>query len=547
MIVAMWTADGAEPKHATVLIRGGTVIDGTGAPGRVADVAISGDRIVEIAPNLAYRADRTVKANGMVVAPGFIDSHNHSAAALLAPARRMNESFLRQGVTTVMLGPDGETSPAQMREMLDKFSAQGIGTNVGFYVGHNGIRTEVLGKDQNRAPTAAELGRMESLVREGMEFGAVGLSTGLMYTPGLFSSTGEVIALAKQVEPFGGVYETHVRDPNKAVLSSDWEAIEIARQAGIPLNLTHLTTPGKDTRGLMRAVIDLVEDAQKEGMAIVADQYPYPAVATAQLWAVLNYPNKLALDSRDKIRAALRDSKSRALIREETVSGGESGFSQYKASGPNSILVLSSPDLPAYENKFISEVAAERGVDGFEAVAYLLENSKADVVVSLGGFYEEDMRMLTTRPWVMIASDGDVPRIGPAANLSESFRSLHPRATGAFPRVLGKYVREEKLLEIEDAVRRMTSAPAQFLNLPQRGKLAPGHAADLVIFDPKTIADRSTWKEPNLAPVGIATVIVNGELALDDGKLTDAAAGRFVRHDAPALPLSSPNKHSQRQ
>jgi N-acyl-D-amino-acid deacylase len=524
-----------ETSHVDLLIRQGTVVDGTGAPPRVADVAVSGERIVEVGRHLKVSARQDMDARGMVVAPGFIDLHNHSDEALATAEGFLNEAFLRQGVTTVVLGPDGELAPAAIEALLQKYRDRGVGTNVAFYVGHNGIRTEVMGGEQNHAPGAAELARMEDLVRQGMESGAVGLSTGLMYSPGLFSETDEVVALAKQVKPFGGVYETHVRDPNKALLQSDWEAIDIARQASIPVDLTHLTTPGKNNRGLMRAVLDLIENARREGITVVADQYPYAAIATIQLWGVLAYPQDLALHDREAIRAALRDPDGRARIRAETLSGGRSGFSQYKASGPGSILVLSCPDLPAYEGRFITDIAAERGVDGFEAIVFLLENTRADIVVSLGGFYEEDMRRLMIKPWAMFASDGAVSGSNDSAG---GFSSDHPRATGTFARVLGKYVREERVLTLEEAVRKATSAPADFLKLEKRGRISPGSIADLAIFDPRVICDRSTWKEPHAPPVGVVSVLVNGRFALRDGALTGIAAGQFVRRAAPAVVLN---------
>lgn len=527
---------GALNAPIDLLIKGGTVVDGTGRPRYEADVAIAGDKIVAVSRHLDIHARRTIDVHGLVVAPGFIDIHNHSVGALASRTDYLNEAFLRQGVTTVVLGPDGEFSPATIRELLRKFRAHGVGTNVAFYVGHNGIRTEVMGTRQDRAPTAAELARMERRVREGMKMGAVGLSTGLMYSPGLFSNTGEVIALAKQVKPYGGVYETHTRDPNKALLQSDWEAIEIGREAGVPVDLTHLTTPGKYNRGLMGAVIDLVENARHEGLNVVADQYPYPAVATMQLWGVLDYPPELANASRDQIRAALRDPPTLARIRQETFTGGSSGFSQYKASGPDSILILSCPDMPAYEGRFLSDIAAERNVDSFDAAVYLLEHARSDTVVSLGGFYEEDMRRLMVQPWVMTASDGIVGSAWEPENAR--FLSDHPRARGTFPRVLGRYVREERLLTLEDAVRKATSAPASFLRFSSRGRIAPGYSADITIFDPRRIIDRSTWKDPDKLAAGVVYVLVNGQFVIRASKLTGTAAGRFVRPVEPAVLLS---------
>jgi N-acyl-D-aspartate/D-glutamate deacylase len=472
-----------------------------------------------------------IDARNRIVSPGFVDAHNHADAGLQSEAEHLNEQFLSQGVTTVVLGPDGEHSPARIEALLTSFARRGTGTNVAFYVGHNGIRSEVMGGRQNREPSRSELDRMTTLVRQGMLLGAVGLSSGLMYSPGLFSETDEIVALASAVAPFDGIFEVHVRDPHRALLQSQWEAIEVARRAKVPLDLTHLTTPGKHHRGLMNAAIEQIEDARREGIQVVADQYPYPAVMTIQLWGVLNYPREMGTPTRAAIRAALRDPQLRARIREETLSGGATGFSQLKASGASSLLIMAAPDLPQYEGWFVSDVAAELALDGFDAVADLLDRSKADIVVSLGGFAEEDMRKLMERPWVMIASDG-AARIG---SRSSPFASPHPRSTGTFPRILGRYFREEGVLALTEAVRRMTSAPSEFLGLADRGRLIEGAAADIVIFDPRTVSDRSSWKEPELLAVGIETVLVNGKVALRNGQVTGAAPGMLLRRGQRAI------------
>jgi N-acyl-D-amino-acid deacylase len=521
------------PEHVDVLIRGGTVIDGTGAPRKPADVAIKGDRIWAVGDDLRVAPTTVIDARGKIVAPGFIDAHNHSPPQLTTPGLHLNETFIRQGVTTVVGGPDGEVSPAELRQLLAAYRKSGVGTNVAFYVGHNSIRAEVMGKSQDRAPTAGELERMRALVREGMQAGAVGFSTGLMYSPGLFSETDEVVALAREVAPFHGIYESHVRDPHRALLQSDWEAIEIGRQAGIPVDLTHLTTPGKNNRGLMKAVIALIENARHDGIDVVADQYPYTGVAVATLREVLRYPQELHLPahSPESMKAALRDPTKLAHIRRETFSGGSSGFSFYKSSGPASILILVCPGCEQYEGKFVSEVAAEKQVDGFDAVVDLLLGVKDDIVVSMGGFFEEDVQILMKQPWTMIASDGAI---------ATSDERSHPRYTGTFPRVLGHYVRDLHLLTLEDAVRKMTSAPADFLGLNGRGRLGAGTAADIVVFDPGTIADRSTWKSPSAAPVGVSDVLVNGVPVLAGGSMTGHAPGRYLERGGTSRSLAPP-------
>jgi N-acyl-D-aspartate/D-glutamate deacylase len=274
---------------------------------------------------------------------------------------------------------------------------------------------------------------------------------------------------------------------------------------------------------LEKAILDLVENARKEGMQVVADQYPYNAVATMQLWATLNYPAALNLHGRDEIRAALKDPEKRALIRRETITGGPSGFSQYKASSPDSLLVLVCPGCEALEGKFISEIAAQRNTNGIDAIADLLVNTPGDIVVSAGGFYEESVRAIMRQPWTMISSDG-----APEGHRMRPFGSEHPRSTGAFPRVLGVYVREQKVLTLEDAVRKMTSATADFLGLNGRGRLKAGAAADVVIFDAQKIKDRSTWKDPGAAPVGVIDVIVNGTPVMKDGVMTGKAPGQYL-------------------
>lgn len=508
-----------------LLIRGGTVVDGTGAPRRRADVAISNGQIVAIGRQLSVTPRAQIDAAGLVVAPGFIDSHNHSAITLTTEEGSLNKAFVQQGVTTVVVGADGEQSPDRMETLVASYSKRGIATNIAFYVGHNGVRQAVLGDDQDRAPTPEELARMQALVRKGMEMGAVGFASGLMYTPGLFAETDEVVALAKAAAPYGAVYETHVRDPHRALLQSNWEAINIGRQAGIPVQLTHLTTPGKQHRGLMRNVIEQIEDARRDGITVVADQYPYNAVATTTAWALLGLPEELKLKTREDIRAALRDADKRALIRRETLTGGKSGFSQFKASGPSSILILSCPGCADQEDRFLVEAAAARRLDGFDALVALLLEASDDIVVSLGGFYEEDVQRLMVQPWTMIASDGYIPDIVFGAG----FGTAHPRSTGTFPRVLGRYVRELRLLTLEDAVRKMTSAPADFLGLEGRGRVRVGAVADLTIFDPKTVADASTWKQPLTPPRGIMHVLVAGKPVLRDGASTGERPGTFVR------------------
>jgi len=521
-------------KLADVLIVGGTVVDGTGGPPTEADLAVTDGRISAIGAHLRVPSRTMIDAHNQVVAPGFIDAHNHSPPQIARPALHLNETFIRQGVTTVVGGPDGECSPRDIERFVSAYRKTGIGTNVAFYVGHNSIRTEVMGASQSRAPTSAEVEQMRALVRKGMQAGAVGFSTGLMYSPGLFSETDEVVALAQEVVPYHGIYETHVRDPEHALLQSNWEALDIARQAAVPLDLTHLTTPGKYHRGLMRAVIEQIEKAREDNLSVVADQYPYTAIATAQLQEVLNYPPDLHVQAKSlqAVQAALRDPQQRARIRQETLTGGASGFSLFKSAGAAAILVLVCPGCEHEENRFLVDIAAQRQVEGFDAVVALLSQAQGAITVSMGGFFEDDLQRLMKMPWTMIASDGGIPQADE--------HTPHPRLTGTFPRLLGRYVRELHILTLEDAVRKMTSAPAEFLGLQGRGRLAVGKIADIVIFDPVRVIDHSTWKDPLAAPSGVSVVMVNGVLVLKDATMTGKAPGRYLKRGGDSEALAPP-------
>lgn len=522
------SADG----YADILIWGGVVVDGTGSPRKRLDIVVKDGVIAALDTEPEITAKAVVDASGMTVVPGFIDAHNHSVPQMVEPPLHLDENFIRQGVTTVVGGPDGEFSPSMMQELLARYGKTGLGPNVAMYVGHNGVRTEVMGSSQDRAPTAAELREMQAHVREGMQIGAVGFSTGLMYSPGLFSATDEVVAMAKEAAPFGGIYESHVRDPHRALLQSNWEAIEIGRQAKIAVDLTHLTTPGKHHRGLMKEVIRQIEAARADGVHVVADQYPYHAVAVAPLHSILKYPVDLGVRGLTDAKIALWSPERRELIRRETLTGGAKGYSGFKASGATSVLILVCPGQEQHEGRFLSEVAAERQRDGFDTAADLIVDVDGEITVSQGGFYEEDVRLLMVQPWTMIASDGAIPG-------QRTFSNPHPRYTCTFPRVLGHYVRELRLLTLEDAIRKMTSAPADFLGLTGRGSVRVGATADLVIFDAESVEGPSTWKSPLTPPTGISTVIVNGTPVLREGLMTGATPGRFLKRGGGSQKIRS--------
>jgi len=506
-----------------VVITNARLIDGTGRPARAAEIGVRGGWIVRIGAPGSLRAaparDR-LDARGLVVAPGFIDVHSHTDEAIADSGRRYNEGAVRQGVTTVVGGPDGGAAPSDMRALIAALGRQGAGTNLAMYVGHNAVRAEVM-KDAQRAPTAEEMTRMKALVREGMELGAVGFSTGLMYEPGMWSTTEEVIELAKEAAPFRGIYDSHVRDPVKRFLWSDEEALRIGEAAGIAPKIGHEKAVGLENAGKINDVIAMVSAYRARGINAVTDQYPYDGAATAPLRGIVVVPRGLLRSGFD-VLAALRDPATRARLKQASEQGIDGGFAWIKATGYSSMRITTSRERPALVGRYLSELAAERKQDPFDLLSDLLTTGSDTIGITLGAIKEADVRTLLVQPWNMIASDG-------AYADSRSRPQGHPRSTGTFPRVIGHYARDVKLLPLEEAVRKMTSLPADFVGLRDRGRVQEGLAADLAIFDPATVADRSTWDQPQLMAAGIPHVMVNGVFVLRDGKLTGRTPGRYLR------------------
>ena len=526
---------GCDEAPASVVIVGGMIVDGSGDAPRAGTVVIERDMIVWVGEGGREAVD-TIDATGLVVVPGFIDVHNHTPPAIADPDRRLNEGFIRQGVTTVFGGPDGGFAPAQIRQLTEAYASGGIGTNVAFYVGHNAIRRDVMGDEQRRSPTDEELDAMRALVREGMELGAFGLSTGLMYEPGMFSETAEVIALAFEAAAYGGVYDSHVRNPVHDFVGSDREVVEIAEVAGLPGKIGHLKAVGLHNEGVIADIVELVEAARERGVVIVSDQYPYDGAATARLTGIIVVPPGLAgLDAFRQMRRqgrteegmgalkeALADPQSRALLQEASENGVDGGFAWLKATGYTSMRITSSPDYPELVGAYLSEIVGERGQDPFDAVAELVIGASRPVNLTLGAIKEHDVRRLMIQRWNMIASDGGY------ADGSDA-PTGHPRGAGTFPRLLGHYVRDEGVLSLEEAVRKITTLPADFHGIDDRGRLAAGARADIAVFDPATIIDRSDWDHPQRFAHGVIHVFVNGVPVLRDGEMTGEAPGEVVK------------------
>lgn len=518
-------------QRVDVLIRDGLIYDGAGGEPYEGSVGIVGDRILFVgeAPR-RLAAGRVINARGLAVSPGFIDVHSHVPEAI----ERIEGPFidaqdLSQGVTTIVEGPDGGLSPNILRMLNGALGEHGFGVNYACYVGHNGIRSEVM-PGLTRAATAEEIAQMATLVREGMEMGCVGFSTGLMYDPGMYATSEEVETLAREVRPFNGSYDSHTRDPAFQMVASEREAIDLGRHVGIPVKLAHLKAVGLINRGRIGEVADMVEEARAEGHEVVADQYPFDGATVRMLHDLFVLPDGRGDHdvSPEEVRSALSDPAHREAVRAATENGVEGGFSWVKAVGYGSMRIVSAPADPSLVDENIELLAQRRGVAPFDLLADLLL-SQEHVKVTLGSIDETDIRTLIVKPWVMIASDGAyVDAQALAAG------NAHPRSSGSFTRVLGHYSRELGLFPMEEAIRKMTSFPADHLGLGDRGRLAPGKAADVVVFDPKTIAARANYDDPAAFSAGVDIVFVNGRSAFENGAPTGVVAGQFVRRQAPA-------------
>ena len=501
-----------------VLITGGTVIDGTGAPAFRADVAVSGDRIALVSrtPLTSTRARRVIDAANRVVAPGFIDLHAHLDPLPQLPEA---ESALRQGVTTAVGGPDG-SSPWPLGEYLADRERHGIGINVAFLVGHNTVRRQVMGMAK-RDPTAAELDRMRAMVARGMGEGAWGLSTGLKYLPGAWSKTDEVIALARVAADSGGIYTSHLREEGLGLLESVAEAIEIGRQARIPVVLTHHKAVGTPMWGKSAATLAMVDSARRAGVDVSIDQYPYTATHTGIAvlipeWAFDGGDTAFARRTRDP---ALRDSIRKGIVFNILNDRGGGDLRRVQFSRVSWQRELEGKTLHDWAVMRSLPATPETGADlvieaelkgGANAIYHVLD--------------EGDVRRIMRHPQTMIASDGRLSRPGDG--------HPHPRAYGTFPRVLGRYVRDAKVLTLEHALNKMTGMPAARLGLRDRGALRMGAYADVVVFDPARVADRATFDAPHQYPVGIEFVLVNGVLAVDGNQFVGARAGRVLRRSS---------------
>jgi len=495
---------GAQGAPADLLIRNGRVIDGTGAPARSVDVAITGDRITFVgdAARANVQARRTIDARGLLVAPGFIDPHTHTLEDLSSddPKRRVNLDYLMQGVTTVVTGNDGG-GPYEVARTLAKWKAGRLGTNGALLVGYGSVRQAVMGMSDAKAQ-GAQLDSMRALVDKGMREGALGLSTGLYYAPQSYATTEEVIALARVAAKFGGIYDTHLRDESSytvGLLAAIREAIRIGHEAGMPSHISHIKALGTDVWGRSDSVIAIIEAAQKAGDKVSANQYPYTASGSSVGASLL--PRWAEVGGRDSLRARIADPATRArLVTEMTENLRRRG-------GAKSLLITSTRDTSIL-GRTLEDVAKARDVSPVEAAIQIIV--AGDASVASFNMDEKDIVAFMGRPWVMTGSDGSAG---------------HPRKYGTFPKKWAEYVREEKVLTPEQFVRQSSALTAETFGIKDRGVLAKGKYADVVIFDDATFRDHSTYQKPTELAKGMKYVIVNGKVAVDGGAYTGVTAG----------------------
>lgn len=544
---------GAEPAY-DVLIEHGHILDGAGNPWYAADIAIRGDRIVAIGSLAGAPAKRVIDATGLVVAPGFIDMLGQSEESLLIDNRALSK--LSQGITSEITGEGGSIAPqdeqtlAPQKEFLalyhlnmdwrdlagyfHRLELAGTPINLGTYVGASQVREAVLG-DVDRAPTPAELQQMQALVAAAMQQGAMGLSTALIYPPGHYATTAELIALAKVASQYGGLYASHMRSEGQSEMAAIDEAMRIGREARLPVEIFHLKVSGKTRWGTMPQVVGKIQAARDSGLDIAADMYPYIAGGT-QLASAL--PPWMANGGMTQLLQRLQDAATRKRIVAEMAEDHKEWENLYFDSGGGSgvmIAEVTNPALKQYEGKTIAEVAKAQNKPEMEALFDFILADKGQTGALYFMANERDLQYGLKQPWTSIGLDaGETSLDGPLFA-----PHTHPRAWGAMPRFLGHYTRDLQLLDLAQAVRKITSLPAQREHLVDRGLLKTGFFADVTVFDPAAIVDTANYSEPNQVSKGMVYVLVNGQLAWDRGKLTGAMAGRSLR--GPGFGLS-PNQ-----
>lgn len=527
----------------SLLIRNGTVIDGSGTSGRPADVALDGDRIAAVAPALAGEAARTIDAQGLTVTPGFIDIHAHSDFFYAqCPSA---ESKIRQGVTTEVVGmcsfspaPVVAASKPQVQnsahalgaelevrwtgfgEYLDALEAQKPSINVVHFVGHGPLRLAAMGAE-DRPPTAGELDRMKGFLAEALDAGAFGFSSGLVYPPSAYAGTEELIELSRSMAGRGGQYFTHMRGEAGQLLTSIAEALRISEEGGVPLQIAHLKSFGRENWALFDRAVEMIDAARHRGVPVSADVYPYAASSTF-MTALL--PGWMHDGGTAKLVQRLSEGTARQRLLTENLGADGRWHTERGTIGFDEVTIATCPD-PADEGLSLQALGDKRRRPPAEAMLDVLREHEAQVSCVMFAQAEDNVRKALRQPYVMIGSDS----LGLTCGSGPHPGRPHPRMYGTFPRVLGRYARDEGLFSQAEAVAKMTGRPAEKLGLSDRGMLKPGYFADVAIFDASRVRDESTFADPHRYPSGIPYVIVNGRVVVDDGRFTAAASGRVLR------------------
>lgn len=527
-----------------VIIRGGHILDGTGNPWYSADIGIRGDKVAAIGKLGDATAKRTIDAAGKIVAPGFIDMLGQSETSLLIDNRSLSK--LSQGITSEITGEGGSIAPQDertlgpMKPVLDQFhltidwtdfdgyfnrlEKNGTPLNLGTYVGAAQVREAVIG-DDDRAPTADELKQMEALVAQAMQQGAMGVSTALIYPPGHYAKTDELIALAKVASEYGGIYASHMRSEGQTEMQALDEALRIGREADLPVEIFHLKVSGKSRWGSMPKVIAKIQAARDSGLNVAASMYPYLAGATALASCL---PPWVADGGTAKLLARLHDPADRRRIKADMAAdhpGWENLY--FDSGGPTGVMIsgVVNPDLKKYDGKTVAQMAAAEKKDPLDALFdfVIADNAQTGALYFIAS--EQDLQYGLKQPWTSIGLDANETSLdGPIFEPHN-----HPRAWGSMPRFLGHYVRDLHLVPLPEAIRKITSLPAEREHLIGRGLLKQGFFADVTIFDPAAIIDKATYTDPNQMSVGVDYVFVNGQLEFESGKLTGVTAGRALR------------------
>ena len=480
-----------EPNSASILITGGTVIDGTGAKRRKADVRIVGGKIVAVGRLKAKVGERIVSADGLIVAPGFIDAHSHADGGLLEDPDA--ETQIRQGITTSIVGQDGD-SHFPLKTWFDAVAAKGVALNIASFVGHGAVRGQAMGADFNKPATPEQIARMKELTAQEMESGAVGLSSGLEYVPGRYSNTAELIACAQAAGKYGGIYISHVRNEDNQALESFRELIRIADEGHLPAQISHIKLGSASVWGKSKDVLKMMADARKRGLDITADVYPY-----------------LYWQSTIVVLIATEEWDDRAQWTKGLADVG----------GADHVLLSAYTPKPEWAGKTIAQIAAETQSDAVTIIQEIVKNThgpgatgKEGVIVT--AMSEPDLETFIASPFIMFCSDGGL-------------HGTHPRGAGSFPRVLARYARERNTITLEAAIHKMTGLTAKRMGLRDRGILAPGKAADIVLFDAAKIQDTATTAQPTSPPLGIPAVFVNGVPVVENGQITGAHPGVILK------------------